>query len=241
MNTKLIPLKALSTGSISLSVFAKPKNRNLSWLQKSIEKDGLLYPLVVIKEGAKYLVIDGKKRLNVIRHLAKSKLYSRSTAKIPCIVQKADKIIPVVNSRPTLLTGPELAHAIIIAVQSRVSHVSIAQRFECDVSVVEDSISLTKLHPEMLMHFNNNTISLEQAAAFATIENMKAQLDLLHQLGPFVSDMDIIAAIKSGSTVIELSEDNIIFLPSRGRPSSPKETKFGNACHATTLNGRLAA
>ena len=246
MTAKLIPLKALTTGSKTLSVFTKAKPKNLSYLRQSIEKDGLLYPLVVIKEGAKYLVIDGKKRLNVIRKLAKSKLYSRSTAKVPCLVQDANNIAPVVSRRPTLLSGPELAHEIIIAAQSRVSYASIAQRFECDFSVVEDCVSLTKLHPELLMHFNNKVISLEQAAALATIENMEAQLNLLHQLGPFVSNTQIIEAIRTGATVLEISEDNIIVLPSRGRPIpkvDPAELihKFGNRRQTTALNGRIAA
>ena len=243
MHTKLLPLKALSAAPMNLTVFTKPRSQNLDGLRRSIEKDGLLYPLVVMKEGAKYLVIDGKKRLKVIRKLAKSKLYNRSSAKIPCIVQDAHQITPVLNRRPTLLTGPELAHEIIVAAQSRASHVSIAQRFECDLGVVEDCISLTKLHPEMLMHFNNKAISLEQAAAFATIENMTAQLNLLHQLGPFVSDAEIIASIKAGATVLEISEDNIIFLPTRGRPTgrAPQIKEFGNNSQAMETNLFIAA
>ena len=244
--TKLIPLKALTIGSNTLSIFTKSKPRDLVRIRQSIEKDGLLYPLVVVKEGAKYLVIDGKKRLSVIRKLAKSKRYTRSTAKIPCLVQDAEKITPVIARRPALLSGPELAHQIIIAAQRRISYASIAQRFECDISVVEDCVSLTRLHPELLMHFNDKAISLEQAAAFATIDNMGAQLSLLHQLGPFVSDIEIIAAIKTGATVIELSEDNIIVLPSRGRVErkvSPETgiKKFGNGRQADALNGRIAA
>ena len=244
--TKLIPLKALTSGSNALSLFTKAKPRDFVRIRQSIEKDGLLYPLVVVKEGAKYLVIDGKKRLSVIRKLAKSKRYSRSTAKIPCLVQDVKKITPVMARRPALLTGPELAHQIMIAAQSRVSHASIAQRFECDLSVVEDCVSLPKLHPELLMHFNNKTISLEQAAAFATIENMGAQLSLLHQLGPFVSNTEIIQAIRTGATVIEISEENIIVLPSRGRPiqkvnPSKNIDIFGSKRQSNTINRRIAA
>ena len=81
MTTKLIPLNALSLGAMSFSALTKPKLHDLTKIRQSIEKDGLLYPLIVVKDGAKYLVIDGKKRLNIIRKLAKSKLYPRSTAK----------------------------------------------------------------------------------------------------------------------------------------------------------------
>lgn len=104
------------------------------------------------------------------------------------------------------------------------------------MSVIEDCLSLRNLHPEVLLHFNKGAVSLEQAAALATIGNMTAQLNLLHQLGPFVSNIEIIAAIKSGATVVELDEGNIIFLPSRGRPAKQglqKSFEFGRASTQT--------
>lgn len=231
MATKLIPLKFLTDGQNSVSFIAKvkQKDQNLG-LARSIIKDGLLNPLVVMKQGSKYIVLDGKKRLVIIRKLAKSNRLSKAIAKVPCVVQETQSLSPLKNRRPALLTGPELAHEVILDAQSGYSHVEIAQRFECDVTVVLDCLSLRNLHPEILLHFNKRAVSLEQAAALATIENMTAQLDLLHQLGPSVSDIDIIAAIKAGATVVELSEDNIIFLPSRGRPeakSRQKIFKFG--------------
>lgn len=245
MTTKLIPLKLITDGSNGFSfINNKRKPQNLIWLKESIEKDGLFYPLVVRQIGKEFSVIDGKKRLKVIRNLAKSKLYNRSLAKVPCIVQESHEMPPLVTMRPTLMTEPELAHQIIRAAQQHVSIVSIAQRFDCDLSVVKDCISLTKLNPELLMHFNNNVISLDQAAAFATIENKTAQLDLLHQLGPSVSDKDIIAAIKAGSTVLEISDDHIIFLPSRGphKPSdSAQKQNFGKPKQAREFAFGIAA
>lgn len=221
MAPKLIPIKLLSSGDDSVSFMGNGKVRGgAPWLAKSIKKDGLLNPLVVTQQGNKFIVIDGKKRLAVMQQMAKARHLGKAIAKVPCIVQGGMALRPIESRRPLLMSGPELAHEIIISVKTATSHVSIAQRFECDITVVEDCLSLPNLHPEILLHFNNKAISLEQAAAFATIENMTAQLDLLHQLGPFVSNDDIIAAIRGGATVVELSEDNIIFLPSRRRQVS---------------------
>lgn len=218
MAPKLIPIKLILDGDDVVSFMSKGKRRASEiWLSKSIIKDGLLNPLVVRQHGDKFIVVDGKKRLAIIRRLTKLKRLSKAIAKVPCIVQDVVSLQPVERRRPLLLSGPELAHKIILEAQNSTSHASIAQRFECDLSVVEDCVSLPALHPEMLQHFNNRAISLEQAAAFATIENKKAQLDLLHQLGPFLSNTEIIAAIREGATVVELSDDNIIFLPSRRR------------------------
>ena len=219
MAPKLIPIKLILDENDVVSFMSKSKRKASDiWLANSIVRDGLLNPLVVRQHGSKFIVVDGKKRLAILRRLSKLKRLSKAILKVPCIVQEVASLKPVERRRPLLLTGPELAHKIILEAQNATSPVSIAQRYECDLSVVEDCLSLPGLHPEMLKYFNNRAISLEQAAAFATIENKKAQLDLLHQLGPFVSNADIITAIREGATVVELSDDNIIFLPSRRRP-----------------------
>lgn len=247
MATKLIPLKLLTDGQSAVSFMLNNKHKDTTlWLARSIVKDGLLNPLVVIKQGSKFVVLDGKKRLAIIRRMAKNDRLNKAIAKVPCVVQETHTVAPLKNKRPILLTGPELAHQIILDGQAAKSHAEIAQRFECSISVVEDSLSLRKLNPEILLHFNKGAISLEQAAALATIENMTAQLDLLHQLGPFVSDKDIISAIRAGATVVELSDNNIIFLPSRGRPAKKKplqrKLKFGKTSrHAARYSVPLAA
>jgi len=99
---------------------------NTLWLARSIFKDGLLNPLVVTKQGNKFTVLDGKKRLAIIRKMAKSKSLSKSIAKVPCIVQETSSLAPVVNRRPALLSGPELAHQVILEAQSARSLASIA-------------------------------------------------------------------------------------------------------------------
>jgi len=245
MAPKLIPLKLLSDGEDTIAFMGKGKSKACPvWLSNSIIKDGLLNPLVVIQQGSKFIVIDGKKRLAAIRLMTTSKRLAKAIAKVPCIVQSANSLQPVETRRPLLMTGPELAHKVITAAKTATSLVSIAQRFECEQGVVQDCLSLRNLHPELLLHFNNGAISLEQASALATIENKKAQLDLLHQLGPFASNADIIAAIRAGATVVELSEDNFIFLPSR-RPKSKEEqqTFEFDKCQPSTAScsGRLAA
>ena len=182
MAPKLIPLKLLTDGEDTVSFMSSGKSRACSaWLSKSIIQDGLLNPLVVMQQGSKFIVIDGKKRLAVIRQITKSKRLAKAIAKVPCIVQTSMSLKPIETRRPLLLSAPELAHKITMAAQTGTSHVSIAQRYECAVGVVEDCLSLSGLHPELLRHFNNSAFSLEQASALATIENKKAQLDLLHQ------------------------------------------------------------
>lgn len=214
MTMMLIPLKDL-TALDNVQRFSARRRRELDPIKRSITNDGLLNPLIVMKQSGHYQVIDGKKRLQVIRQLVKTKKQTRALNKIPCVIQETPSHVISEPSRPMLLSGPELAHAIITQMDLGHPPVSVAQRFECGINVVEDAMSLKSLHPTMLTHFNNKAITLEQASAFATIPNPEAQLSLLLQLGPFVSNMDIIEAIKSGETVIEVPNGDVVILPSR--------------------------
>lgn len=232
MTIVMIPIKNLLAPT-SVKRFSRKPSQSVSRIKHSIFKDGLLNPLIVMKQEGNYQVIDGKKRLSAIKQLASSQKRSRKNSKIPCIIHDCDQLTLDGPKRPILLSSPELAHAILSEIDSGLSPVSIAQRFECDYGVIDDAVSLRKLHPKLLQHFNNQALSLEQAAAFATIDNPKAQLNLLLQLGPFVSDEVIISEIKSGATVIEVPDGNVVILPSRKVPK--RKTKE----HITTASQRV--
>ena len=220
MTVRLIPLKDL-TALENVQRFSVRRPHNLEPIKRSITDNGLLNPLIVMKQNNRYQVLDGKKRLKVIRQLVKANKQTRALNKIPCVIQENPEHVIVEPRRPTLITGPELAHAIITQMDLGLPPISVAQRFECDYSVIDDAMSLKKLHPTMLEHFNNRAISLEQASAFATIPNPEAQLSLLEQLGPFVSNEKIIAAIKTGETVIEVPNGEVVILPSRQTAPAP--------------------
>lgn len=234
MTLTLIPLRDL-TALENVQRLSIRKQCELDPIKRSISNDGLLNPLVVMKQNDRYYVIDGKKRLKVIRQLVKAKKQTRALNKIPCIIKESPDHIISETRRPMLMSGPELAHAIISQIDQGHPPVSVAQRFECEHSVVEDAISLKNLHPKMLTHFNNKAITLEQASAFATIPNPEAQLNLLMQLGPFVSNMDIIKAIKAGETVIEVPNGDVVILPSRDvtdtRKSHMRQGRKNNVYH----------
>jgi len=224
----------LDTGVLRLS---SQNKTSIALIKNSIERDGLLNPLVVAKRRNKYVIIDGKKRFIAIRALIKSGVCSRMLSKIPCVLHEEGSLEFQKPSKPTLMTDPELAHAIISQINSGTSIAYIAQRYDCDESVVEDVVSLQKLHLKVLQCFNNHTVSLEQAAALATIPNPEAQWKLLLQLGPFATDENIINAIKAGETVITLPDENILVIPSRDvvMPSQ----KFDNVFNQDAQDFRL--
>jgi len=216
MSVALLPLKSL-IGDLKLISFSS-RPTSFQTLKNSIIRDGLLNPLIVIKFKNKYKVIDGKKRLSVLRRLSKCRSFTRSLHKVPCIIETAVSKARFERPRPLLMSEPELAHAISQSLAQGLSHAHISQRFDCDSNTVEDVETLKSLSPKLLKCFNDQTLSLSQAVAFATIPNERAQWDLLLQLGPFLSNKDIIKAIKRGDTVLELPDDNVLIIPSR-KPS----------------------
>lgn len=213
MSVTLLPLKSL-TGDVKHMIFTEKKTP-FEKLKNSIIRDGLLNPLIVVQYKNKFKVIDGKKRLSIIRKLSKSRHFMRSLNKVPCIIEEAVSQFAYDSRHPILMSEPELAHVISNDLRRGVSKPYIAERFDCALSTITDVETLANLHDKVMKCFNDCSITLNQAAAFATVPNKKAQWDLLLQLGPFVSNKEIISAIKNGETVLELPDDNILIIPSR--------------------------
>jgi hypothetical protein len=83
------------------------------------------------------------------------------------------------------------------------------------MKIVENAYAVQSLHAKVLQSFYNETIGIEQAIAFSSIPNPNAQWALLQQLGPFVSDENVVRALQEGEAVIETPDDQMIFLPTR--------------------------
>ena len=227
MALRLIPLGLLKDEDSILSFVNKSIHKSRSdWISQSIIEDGLLNPLVCKQKKEKFVVIDGKKRLAAMRRINKAKLLPKSIAKVPCIIHHDETFKSLEPSRPLLLTEQELVHRIITAKQSSMPLIDIALKFECDLSIVEQAISLSRVHPEIIRHFNNKIISLKQTAAFSNLEDMEVQLDILNQVGPFVSETNIIKAIRSSARQRTATYDNVVIFP----PQKP-DNKDGITIH----------
>lgn len=191
------------------------KDPKIKTLVKSIARDGLLNPLKIKAHKNKYLVVDGTKRLKALILLARSSRFHKPSQKVSCITEEESLEKPNMLKRPALMSAPELVHFILGALDEGQSSVAIAQRFRCDLSIVDSAHAIQNLHSKVLQSFYNGTIGLEQAIAFASLPNPNAQWALLQQLGPFVSDKNVIRALQSGESVIETPDETMIFLPSR--------------------------
>ena len=211
--------------------FAMSNRRKIDDLCQHISETGLLNPLVVIRQNNRFVIADGKKRFEAIKKMMRLKTLPRALNKVPCIISNSGQMPAGSETSPLLLSEQDLVHGILQGSKSGMSIKEVCHRFACSPETVGKALSIQTLHAKLKLAFTNDTISLDQAAAFATLPNPGSQWDLLIQLGPFATDDDIITAIAEGQTVIELSSGDILILPSRARKPEP--------VHADELYGQM--
>lgn len=222
-----LPVTPLALTDLSapklLSIF-KRQAKDIHSLAKQILTDGLLNPILVRRSGRSLVVVDGSKRLAAMQLLKRAGKLPRSLSRVPCIVsdEAIAAPVPALPSVPMLKTDAELARAINAALKSGQSRSVIAARFDCAPAVIDYAASLNTLHPQIREYFNSGHIGLDQAAAFAGIENIDAQWRLLQELGPFAHANEVIAAILAGQTVVDMPDGNVMIMPSRRLPSPSK-------------------
>ena len=186
------------------TLFQPTKDDGLLEIEQSIVLDGLLNPITVIKNGNIYKVIDGKKRLKIIRHLSKSNRYRRSFSKVPCILREQNTVNDNTRfGRPILLNDQELAYNIRRAYRGSRSLADISKRYECDLSIAMQCLSLENLNRKIFNIFNTGTISLDQAAALSSLNDQKHQFEILLKLGPSAHASEILKAVKMKKLVVQ--------------------------------------
>jgi len=220
MTSLTLPITTLSFSDIALPkaklAFVKSK-ADIRRLAKRIVRDGLLNPIWVKKSASGFVVVDGSKRLTAMKLLQRAGRLPRSLSRIPCVITEAPLAKTPNFGRPALKTDAELAGAIITASHSGHSAAQIASRYDCQQQTIEYALSLPRLHAQIFDYFQSGHLDLEQAAAFATLENMDSQWRLLQELGPFAHAKDVIAAILAGESVVTMPDGNVMIMPSRSR------------------------
>ena len=213
----------LLTPQATLDAFALPpapiltgeRLRAVKELEASILRFGLLCPIVAAKDARGRLrVIDGRRRLLVIKRLAFEGRLPRSLSKIPYILSDA----PDAPNPLSLLSNIEQYEQVSDLHARGLAASTIAAVLYAPEATVRDLLSVAKLSPRLRNAFFGAHIDLAQARAFATLPNPDSQDALLQALGPFVGAPEILAAIAEGQTVVELgSEEDTLILPSRAR------------------------
>lgn len=192
--------------------------REVIQIQSSIAAHGLLNPLIVMRRGTKFIVVDGKKRLAALRRMRFAGELPRSLVEVPYLLIGEKDI--AAKDAMSLLSNQERYEQVVALRRKGFGLMEIAAELYVSKNCVKDILQISRLSARLRKAYFGGTISMDQARAFASLPSPDAQDQLLIALGPFANAPEILKAIESGETVINMDDDNVIILPSR-RPLTP--------------------
>lgn len=164
-------------------------------LQGSIERFGLLAPIVAVRAGGRLVVLDGRKRLAAIRRLAFLGRLPASLKTVPYVLASGSRAPTHRDaSTPAMLRSRALFAAVMQRFRAGAPLDGIAADLHISRRCVRDVLALARLDEAVRRSLFERLISVVQAQAFATIPDMTRQRRVLMQLGPFADPEDICAA-----------------------------------------------
>jgi len=168
--------------------------KEIKAVQASIERFGLLSPIVVTRQAEKLVIVDGRKRLAAIRRLDFAGRLPRSLVNIP-YVELAD-VQNDAPRMPALMSNRELYETTLNMFRRSQDVASIAADLYLSHKDVRNVLTLACLSPRLRGAFFDRTINFHQARAFAAIANHIQQDRAFMSLGPFCGPEDIIDYIR---------------------------------------------
>ena len=164
-------------------------------LETSIQKLGLLSPLLVIETRGKFHVVDGKKRLAAIRRLRFMGKLPRHLVRLPYIILKEGMSLE--SPMASLLTNRELYHHVVDAYREGASFDEIAEHLYLPRQSVREILTLTRLSRRLRSYFFEGHMDLDQAKAYAAMPRRVEQDDVFDRVGAFACPEDILEAAKT--------------------------------------------
>ncbi|WP_416879167.1 ParB/RepB/Spo0J family partition protein [Litorimonas sp.] len=216
-----IPTRKL-TGSSKFKFYIQrlSTSEEIKALARTIQQDGLLNPLLVMKSDLQYIVLDGRKRLEAIFYLQRLKKLPRTLTSVPCIISDQEPADNENEELPFVPSEYDLSTMIMSAYHNGFDHKAISDRFQCSEKTIVQALCLERLDDKIKNLFSKGLLTLEQISAFATLPNKASQWRLLETIGPFASHKDIIEAISAGEAVLNLPNGETLILPSRHSPAA---------------------
>lgn len=167
-------------------------------VQASIERFGLLSPLVVSRHEGQLVIVDGRKRLAALRRLAFLGRLPRSLVNVPYIdVKDANRTSA---TPPALMSNRELFETVARTFYETRSVEAVAAALYLSRKDVRQILTLARLSPRLRNAFFARTIDFARASAYAAIPSPRTQDATFAALGPFASAQEIIAHINAPAT-----------------------------------------
>lgn len=191
--------------------------KSIHAMQASIARFGLFSPITVLRQGEHLMVVDGRKRLAALRRLQFCGELPDKLLSIPYVIVNTvrQRRLGLGQEHLPLLNNDEKYNLIMDLQDEGLGAMEIAAQLHISHEFALMVTRIGQLSPDLQLAFLQDTLTVEQAHAFASIPNLKAQTKLLEMLGPHVEAPSVIQAIKAGETVLEIDDEHVYVLPSR--------------------------
>lgn len=154
--------------------------KSLDNLSRSIQKSGILQPVIVVPEGEFYTIIVGERRWRAAQKIG--------LKKIPALVRPISKAQQLETSLIENLQREDLNPLeIALAYQKMIEELTltqqdIAEKVGKDRSSVANYLRLLNLPQEIQDNLAEGKISMGHARALIALENSEHQISLMHQI-----------------------------------------------------------
>src|SRR5665213_469136 len=183
-----VPLNKLTvwTGNVR-----KVQNKDgIDALAASINAHGLQQNLVVRKDGKKFAVVAGGRRLKALQQLAKAGDL-QATFPVPCSITVADNATELSLAENVMREDMHPAdkfEAFRSLTDDGMPMADIAARFGCSETHVQKLLKLARVSPKIIKAYRNGDLTLECVMAFTVTDDHAAQEKVLADFDPERND-----------------------------------------------------
>jgi ParB family chromosome partitioning protein len=171
----------------------KTQNKGTDELAASIEAHGLLQSLVVRKDGKKFAVVAGNRRLAALTALLKARKID-ADFEVPCQVIEnnadATEISLAENTVRETMHPADECDAYRDLIDKGAPIADVAARFGKTEHYVKQRLKLARISPAVIEAYRNGKLNLEQVQAFAVSDDHEAQQAVFQNFDPDRNDAD---------------------------------------------------
>ena len=169
----------------------KTRNQDgIDALAASIKAHGLQQNLVVRKDGKKFAVVAGGRRLKALQQLAKAGDL-QATFPVPCRITAADNATELSLAENVMREDMHPAdqfEAFRSLTDDGMPVADIAARFGCSETHVQKLLKLARVSPKIIKTYRNDDLTLECVMAFTVTDDREAQERVLADFDPERND-----------------------------------------------------
>lgn len=197
----------------------------LSELKSSIKAHGLLQSLVIKREGKKFAVVAGNRRLAALQGLAKENSIAADFA-VPCQLVEDDKAAEVnlaENAVREAMHPADQFEAFRTLIDQGKSVADVAAAFGVTERIVEQRLKLARVSPVILQAYRDEKIDLETVMAYAVTDDTTAQERVFKKAGKHSAAYHIRNMLTEDE--VDASDDRVKFVTLKAYEKAGGTTK----------------